>query len=56
MIVVDNSVHITASKIKNVLLVSSNKIQVECARKFGVEAHYLLVEFEKAKESIRSQA
>ncbi len=33
-------------------LVSNDKIQVESARKFGVEAYYLLEEFEKVKEKI----
>jgi hypothetical protein len=51
-----DSFYIAASKIKNALLVSSDKIQIGSARKFGVEAYYLLDEFEKIKERIRSRA
>jgi len=40
MIVVDNSVFIDLI------------IQVESARKFGVEAYYLLEEFDRVKEKI----
>ncbi len=47
-----DSFYIAASKIKNAILVSNDKIQVESARKFGVEAYYLLDEFEKVKEMI----
>jgi predicted nucleic acid-binding protein len=47
---------IAAAKIGNAHLVSNDKIQVESARKFGVEAYYLLDEFEKVKERIRSRA
>ncbi|MBC8522278.1 MAG: type II toxin-antitoxin system VapC family toxin [Methanomicrobia archaeon] len=48
-----DSFYIAASKIKNAILVSNDKIQVESARKFGVEAYCLLEEFEKVKEMIR---
>ena len=48
-----DSFYIAASKIKNAILVSNDKIQVESARKFGVEAYYLLEEFEKVKKRIR---
>jgi hypothetical protein len=39
---------------KGVLIVEPEivKIQVESARKFGVEAYYLLEEFEKVKEEM----
>jgi len=50
-----DSFYIAASKIKNAILVSNDKIQVESARKFGVEAYYLLEEFEKVKERIRNR-
>jgi hypothetical protein len=47
---------IAAAKIGSAHLVSNDKIQVESARKYGVEAYYLLDEFEKVKEQIRSRA
>ena len=50
-----DSFYIAASKIKNAILVSNDKIQVESARKFGVEAYYLLEEFEKVKKRIRNR-
>jgi hypothetical protein len=40
------------TKIGSAHLVSNDKIQVESARKFGVEAYYLLEEFEKVKEKM----
>ena len=40
------------TKIVSAHLVSNDKIQVESARKFGVEAYYLLEEFEKVKEKM----
>lgn len=43
---------IAAAEIKNVILVSNDKIQAESARKFGVEAYYLLEEFDRVKEKI----
>ena len=45
--------YIAAAKIGSAHLVSNDKIQVESARKFGVEAYYLLEEFEKVKEKIK---
>jgi len=45
--------YIAATKIGSAHLVSNDKIQVESARKFGVEAYYLLEEFEKVKEKIK---
>ena len=45
--------YIGAAKIKNAILVSTDKIQVESARKFGVEAYYLLEEFDRVKEKIK---
>ena len=48
-----DSFYIAASKIKDAILVSNDKIQVENAIKFGVEAYYLLDEFEKVKERIQ---
>jgi len=50
-----DSFYIAASKIKNAILVSNDKIQVESARKFGVEAYYLPEEFEKVKKRIRNR-
>ena len=50
-----DSFYIAASKIKNAILVSNDKIQVESARKFGVEAYYLLEEFEKVKKRINNR-
>jgi len=50
-----DSFYIAASKIKNAILVSNDKIQVESARKFGVEAYYLLEEFEKVKKRISNR-
>ena len=47
--------YIAAAKIGCAPLVSNDKIQVESARKFGVEAYYLLEEFEKTIEMIRSR-
>ncbi|MCK4735588.1 MAG: type II toxin-antitoxin system VapC family toxin [Methanophagales archaeon] len=44
--------YIAAAKIRSVILVSNDKIQVESARKFGVEAYYLLEEFDRVKEKI----
>lgn len=44
---------IAAAKIGSAHLVSNDKIQVESARKFGVEAYYLLDEFEKVKEKMQ---
>ena len=43
---------IATAKISGARLVSNDKIQVESARKFGVEAYYLLEEFEKVKEEM----
>ncbi len=48
-----DSFYIAASKIKDAIFVSNDKIQVENAIKFGVEAYYLLDEFEKVKERIQ---
>ena len=48
-----DSFYIAASKIKDAILISNDKIQVENAIKFGVEAYYLLDEFEKVKERIQ---
>jgi len=50
-----DSFYIAASKIKNAILVSNDKIQVESAKKFGVEAYYLLEEFEKVKKRISNR-
>ena len=50
-----DSFYIAASKIKNTLLVSNDRIQIESARKYGVDAYYLLEEFEKVKERIKSR-
>ena len=50
-----DSFYIAASKIKNAILVSIDKIQVESARKFGVEAYYLLEECEKVKKRISNR-
>ena len=50
-----DSFYIAASKIENAILVSNDKIQVESARKFGVEAYYLLEEFEKVKKRINNR-
>ena len=44
--------YVAAAEIKNAILVSNDKIQVESARKFGVEAYYLLEEFDRVKEKI----
>jgi predicted nucleic acid-binding protein len=44
--------YIAAVKTGSARLVSNDKIQVESARKFGVEAYYLLEEFEKVKEKM----
>ncbi len=50
-----DSFYIAASKIKNALLISNDKIQVESAKKFRVEAYYLLEEFEEVKKRIRNR-
>jgi len=34
-------------------LISNDKTQVESARKFGVEAYYIIEEFENIKEMIK---
>lgn len=47
---------IAAAKIRGSHLVSNDKLQVESARKFGVEADYLLDEFEKVKEMMKRRA
>ena len=47
---------IAAAKLTGSHLVSNDKIQVESARKFGVEAYYLLEEFEKVKEMMKRRA
>ena len=47
---------IATAKIRGSHLVSNDKIQVESARKFGVEAYYLLEEFEKVKEMMKRRA
>jgi predicted nucleic acid-binding protein len=44
--------YIAAAEIKNAILVSNDKIQVESAKKFKVEAYYLLEEFDRVKEKI----
>ena len=44
--------YVAAAEIKNAILVSNDKIQVESARKFGVEAYYLLEELDRVKEEI----
>lgn len=44
---------IAAAKIGSAYLVSNDKIQVESARKFSVEAYYLVDEFEKVKEKMQ---
>jgi predicted nucleic acid-binding protein len=48
-----DSFYIATSKINNAILVSNDKIQVESAIKFGVDAYYLLDEFEKVKKMIQ---
>ena len=50
-----DSFYIGAAKLKDALLVSNDKLQVESAEKFGVEVYYLLDEFEKVKERLQSQ-
>ena len=40
---------------KDAVLVSNDKLQVESAQKFGVEAYYLLDDFEKIEARIRSR-
>lgn len=47
---------IAAAKIEVSHLISNDKTQVESARKFGVEAFYLLEEFENVKEMMKSRA
>lgn len=47
---------IAAAKIEDSHLISNDKTQVESARKFGVEAYYLLEEFENVKEMMKSRA
>lgn len=47
---------IAAAKIEDSHLISNDKIQVESARKFGVEAYYLLEEFENVKKMMKSRA
>jgi len=50
-----DSFYIGVAKLKDALLVSNDKLQVESAQKFGVEVYYLLDEFEKVKERLQSQ-
>jgi predicted nucleic acid-binding protein len=47
---------IAAAKISGSQLISNDKMQVESARKFGVEAYYLLEDFENVKEMMKSRA
>lgn len=44
---------IAAAKIGFSHLISNDKTQVESARKFGVEAYYILEEFENVKEMMK---
>ena len=44
---------IAAAKIGISHLISNDKTQVESARKFGVEAYYLIDEFENVKEMMK---
>jgi len=44
---------IAAAKIGISHLISNDKTQVESARKFGVEAYYIIEEFENIKEMIK---
>jgi len=50
-----DSFYIGVAKLKDAMLVSNDKLQVESAQKFGVEVYYLLDEFEKVKERLQSQ-
>ncbi|NOR78685.1 MAG: hypothetical protein GQ523_09780 [Methanophagales archaeon] len=44
--------YIAAAKIRSAILVSNDKIQVESAKKFKVEAYYLVEEFDQIKEKL----
>ena len=49
-----DSFFIAASHLKTAFLISNDKLQVKSAHKFGVDVYYLLDEFEKVKERLRS--
>jgi predicted nucleic acid-binding protein len=51
-----DSFYISAAKMKEALLVSNDKLQLESAQHCGVEAYSLLNEFEKVEAWIRSRA
>jgi predicted nucleic acid-binding protein len=51
-----DSFFIGASKMKDALLVSNDKLQIESAQHCGVEAYYLIDEFEKVEARLRSRA
>ena len=51
-----DSFYISAAKMKEALLVSNDKLQLESAQHCGVEAYSLLNEFEKVEARIRSRA
>jgi len=48
-----DSYFIAAAKLTNSILVSSDRMMVNSGRKYGVEAYYLLEEFDKALEAVK---
>jgi len=47
-----DSFYITTAKVGNAIFVSNDKVQVESAKKFGVEAFHLIEEFEEIKKEL----
>ncbi|WP_052320083.1 PIN domain-containing protein [Pyrococcus abyssi] len=47
-----DSFYIATAKVRDAILVSNDRAQVESARKFGVNAFYLIEEFEEIKKKL----
>ena len=47
-----DSFYIATAKVRDAILVSNDKIQVESAKKFGVNAFYLIEELEEIKKKL----
>ncbi len=48
-----DSFYVAVAKMKDSILVSNDKVQVESARKYGIEAYYLIEDFDKVIERLK---
>ena len=48
-----DSFYVSAAKMENAILVSNDKIQVENAKKYGIEGYYLTGEFDRVVERLK---